>query len=98
MNVPSFPNISTVDLLKLSYDIASGLEYLAVKKVDFQKKTRETIYFLIFPCICKFQVIHGDIAARNILLTADLRGKIGDFGLSRQFMNYSNYFKASKVD
>ncbi|ODM95095.1 Vascular endothelial growth factor receptor 2, partial [Orchesella cincta] len=38
-------------------------------------------------------VIHGDLAARNILLTSDLMPKIGDFGLSTQLQNYSNYVR-----
>ncbi|CAL8087274.1 unnamed protein product [Orchesella dallaii] len=39
------------------------------------------------------KVIHGDLAARNILLTEHLVAKIGDFGLSRQLFEYANYIK-----
>ncbi|CAL8116985.1 unnamed protein product [Orchesella dallaii] len=39
------------------------------------------------------KVIHGDLAARNILLTSDLKPKIGDFGLSTQLYNYANYVR-----
>jgi serine/threonine protein kinase len=42
-------------------------------------------------------VIHGDLATRNVLLTEDLRAKIGDFGLARQLVNSSNYVKKSQV-
>ena len=43
------------------------------------------------------QVIHGDLAARNILLSEQMEVKIGDFGLSRQLIDYSNYVKKTQV-
>lgn len=30
------------------------------------------------------RIVHGDIAARNILLNSDFQAKITDFGLSRR--------------
>ena len=33
------------------------------------------------------QIYHGDLAARNILLTESLDAKISDFGLSRRIYN-----------
>lgn len=39
------------------------------------------------------QVLHGDLAARNLLLADDDFVKIADFGLSRQIYENSNYEK-----
>jgi len=43
------------------------------------------------------QVIHGDLATRNVLLTVDMIAKIGDFGLARQLVECSNYVKKTQV-
>lgn len=43
------------------------------------------------------KVIHGDLAARNILLAGDLKPKIADFGLSNKLQNYSNYVRKGDV-
>ncbi|ODM97664.1 Fibroblast growth factor receptor 3 [Orchesella cincta] len=37
-------------------------------------------------------VIHGDLATRNILLDSERIAKIGDFGLSRRLIDYSDYY------
>lgn len=45
-----------------------------------------------------FQVIHGDLAARNVLVFPGFRLKITDFGLSKKLYNYSvHYVKKRSV-
>ena len=41
--------------------------------------------------------MHGDLAARNILLADHNVVKVADFGLSRQLYKDENYMKSSKV-
>ena len=43
------------------------------------------------------RVVHGDLAARNVLLSVDLRAKICDFGLGRQLLDYT-YNKATRCN
>ena len=43
------------------------------------------------------QVIHGDLAARNVLLADKSVAKIADFGLSRKVYQDSNYKKKTQV-
>lgn len=42
-------------------------------------------------------VLHGDLAARNVLLCGDRVVKICDFGLSRRLQNDADYKKESTV-
>lgn len=44
------------------------------------------------------RVIHGDLAARNILLAENNVVKIGDFGLARNVYSNPNYKKTSSVN
>jgi FMS-like tyrosine kinase 1 len=43
------------------------------------------------------QVLHGDLAARNILLADDNVVKICDFGLAKSMYKSNNYQKKSAV-
>ncbi|CAL8075045.1 unnamed protein product [Orchesella dallaii] len=43
------------------------------------------------------KVLHGDLAARNVLLTSRKVAKVGDFGLSRLLANSENYTKQSQT-
>jgi serine/threonine protein kinase len=43
------------------------------------------------------QVVHADLAARNILLFNNGVVKITDFGLSRQLYTYATYVKKQQV-
>ena len=45
-----------------------------------------------------FQVLHGDLAARNVLLADDGVVKVADFGLARQLYTDENYMKQSQVN
>lgn len=42
-------------------------------------------------------ILHGDLAARNVLLCKDRKVKICDFGLSRRMRPEQNYQKESTV-
>ncbi|XP_052893749.1 vascular endothelial growth factor receptor 1 [Anopheles moucheti] len=63
-------SVNTTDLVCWASQIASGMEYLASRKV-----------------------LHGDLAARNILLCDDNVVKICDFGLARSMYKSDNYKK-----
>ena len=47
--------------------------------------------------IVKKKVLHGDLAARNILLADDGVVKVADFGLARQLYQEYDYKKEGKV-
>ena len=67
-------------LLKWTYDIANGMEYLTENKI-----------------------MHGDLAARNIMLSedpfknGDIVALVADFGLSKNFYSKLTYEKSSRL-
>lgn len=89
--------ISTRDLISWAFQIARGMEYLASKRVlplQCPIKYYPDIlqhFFLIS------KVLHGDLAARNVLLTDDGVVKVADFGMSRKMYYDENYEKKSQV-
>jgi len=52
---------------------------------------------LIVIIFSAMQVLHGDLAARNVLLADEGVVKIADFGLARQLYSDENYMKQSQV-
>jgi Ser/Thr protein kinase RdoA (MazF antagonist) len=57
----------------------------------------------LFDCIIStlieslIQVLHGDLAARNVLLADDGVAKVADFGMARKMYYEGNYEKTSQV-
>lgn len=76
------------DLMNWSYQVSCGMNYLTRRKVG--RLSVGSVYLLReYPR----QVLHGDLAARNVLLADDDVVKIADFGLSRQVYQDCNYQK-----
>jgi tRNA A-37 threonylcarbamoyl transferase component Bud32 len=43
------------------------------------------------------QVLHGDLAARNVLLADDGVAKVADFGMAKKMYYQGNYEKTGQV-
>ena len=44
-----------------------------------------------------FKVLHGDLAARNVLLADDGVAKVADFGMARKMYYEGNYQQSGEV-
>ncbi|OXA57693.1 vascular endothelial growth factor receptor kdr-like [Folsomia candida] len=64
-------------------------ELYSFSTTDLIKWSMETAAGMEF--LAGKKVIHGDLAARNILLTIEKTVKLADFGLSHQLYHYSSY-------
>lgn len=40
--------------------------------------------------------MHRDLATRNVLVVSETHVKISDFGLARQFVDNSDYYKSTR--
>lgn len=84
----------TAKFFRWSMEIADGMEFLANKNVALLKN--QLVFHdthILFTCC--LQIVHADLATRNILVAANDRLKIADFGLSRRLYDYTHYVKTS---
>jgi serine/threonine protein kinase len=88
-------SVSSRSLISWSCQISKGMEYLIEKQVSQQCSLHNIITYKLIVEI--LQVIHGDLATRNVLLYDNNNIKICDFGLSRKLYTYSVYKKSKQV-
>ena len=77
--------------------IALAMEYLESKKVNGAENYKTDILSLLADLWVKQQVIHGDLAARNVLVFNHGVAKVTDFGYSRQLYENSMYKPTKNV-
>jgi len=65
-----------------------------IKESQLFKWAEEICQAMIY--LSEKKVVHGDLAARNVLLTSTLTAKVTDFGLSRRLYSSPEYIKTSK--
>ncbi|KAI8440296.1 hypothetical protein MSG28_001648 [Choristoneura fumiferana] len=71
----------------------SNAEDTTTVAVKMVKKTADNIYIKALASELKIMILHGDLAARNILLAEDNVVKICDFGLARSIYKNDEYQK-----
>ena len=74
------------NLLSFGWQISKGMAYLEGLKVRLK-------YFLVLMIFSCCQVVHRDLATRNILLAEGLICKVSDFGMSRDVYVDQSYTK-----
>ncbi|GJX31226.1 G-type lectin S-receptor-like serine/threonine-protein kinase [Tanacetum coccineum] len=99
-------NISTRTGRSLSFILHKIISYLTTDetrslKLDWPKRFR-IIHgmargILYLHQDSRFQIIHRDLKAGNILLDSDMNPKISDFGLARMFVGHDANAKTKKV-
>ena len=75
-------------LLSFGWQISKGMAYLEGLKVRF-----EILFFLFSRYFFLYQVVHRDLATRNILLAEGMICKVSDFGMSRDVYVDQSYTK-----
>lgn len=81
-------------LITWAAQIASGMEYICSKQVILTYSAYDVLHLIeLFNTDKLFQVVHIDLAARNVFLNASLECKIGDFGLSQRLFEVANYVR-----
>lgn len=80
------------DVINFALQIASGLEHLERLKVY-----NNLYIFISCSKICLIQIVHRDVAARNILIAEDFCLKICDFGMAKDLQESECYRKLDEA-
>ena len=94
--------VTTTDLICWAFQVTRGMNYLVSRKVSSEYYERHFItnlnrFEFVWTNIFHLQVIHGDLATRNILLCENNVVKICDFGLAKSIYKNDIYTKKGEV-